>query len=213
MSGFHEILFPLAIGLEATGGPRWRTEIVALASGYETRNARWSSSRRHYNAGTGVRSLDDLSFLTAFFEERGGRRFGFRFLDPADSSSGLPGDEHGPTDQAIGTGDGSTDTFQLIKTYGAGHAPVDRVIAKPVAGTVRIAVDGLQADLDTEFSVDETSGLVSFLPPAVPAEGATITAGYRFHVPVRFDTDDLKIDHFAFAAGAVPAIPLVEIRS
>jgi uncharacterized protein (TIGR02217 family) len=42
--------------------------------------------------------------------------------------------------------------------------------------------------------------------------GAVVTAGFRFDVPVRFDTDRLDIDLSAFTAGEIPAIPLVEIR-
>ncbi|MGL5447074.1 MAG: DUF2460 domain-containing protein, partial [Rhabdaerophilum sp.] len=42
---------------------------------------------------------------------------------------------------------------------------------------------------------------------------ATVTAGFAFDVPVRFDTDFLEIDLSAFEAGAIPSIPLIEIRS
>ncbi len=47
---------------------------------------------------------------------------------------------------------------------------------------------------------------------AIPASGAIVTAGFLFDVPVRFDTDYLEVDHSAFAAGAIPKIPLIEIR-
>ena len=54
--------------------------------------------------------------------------------------------------------------------------------------------------------------MVTFLSGHVPADGAAVTAGYLFDVPVRFDTDYLEVDLSAFAAGSVPRIPLVEIK-
>ena len=52
---------------------------------------------------------------------------------------------------------------------------------------------------------------MTFRPGHSPPPGAAITAGFLFDVPVRFDTDYLEVDLSAFAAGAIPKIPLVEI--
>ena len=210
VSEFHEIRFPLDVSLGSRGGPRRRTDIVTLASGREQRNARWAHSLRRYDAGLGVRTLDALHAVIAFFEERRGRLYGFRFRDRADWRSGPPSQAPGAADERIGLGDGATATFQLVKTYGTDHAPYVRTIAKPVAGTVRVAVNGVEQPPST-FTCDATTGLVTFLPGHVPPPGAVVTAGYAFDVPVRFDTDDLDIDLSAFAAGAIPQIPLVEI--
>ena len=207
---FHEVRFSLDVSLSSRGGPQRRTDIVTLASGREHRNARLAHSRRRYDAGLGVRTLDALHAVLAFFEERRGRLYGFRFRDRADCRSGPPSQVPAATDQRIGTGDGATATFQLVKTYGAEHAPYVRTIAKPVAGTVRVAVGGTEQP-PSAFSCDVTTGLVTFLPGHMPFAGAAVTAGYEFDVPVRFDTDDLDIDLSAFTAGAIPQIPLVEI--
>ena len=82
---FHEVRFPLDVSLGSRGGPRRRTDIVTLASGREQRNARWAHSLRRYDAGLGVRTLDALAAVIAFFEERRGRLYGFRFRDRADA--------------------------------------------------------------------------------------------------------------------------------
>jgi uncharacterized protein (TIGR02217 family) len=208
---FHEVRFPLDLSLGSRGGPQRRTEIVTLASGREHRNARLMHSRRRYDAGLGVRTLDALHAVLAFFEERRGRLYGFRFRDRVDWKSCSPSLAPGPVNQRIGTGDGSTATFQLVKTYGAAHAPYDRPIAKPVAATVRIAVNGVELAAGTAFTCDPATGSVTFAATAIPAVGAAITAGFEFDVPVRFDTDDLEIDLSAFTAGDVPKIPLIEI--
>lgn len=205
---FHEVRFPTAIAFAASGGPERKTEIVALGSGHEERNSRWADSRRRYNAGYGVKSLDDLHAVIAFFEERRGRLYGFRWRDRADWKSCAPGGTPSATDQAIATGDGATTAFQLMKTYGSVYAPWTRTIAKPVAGSVVVAVDGVP--LAGGWICDATTGVVTFA--LAPNAGAAITAGYEFDVPVRFDTDTLEINLSHFAAGDIPAIPLVEIR-
>jgi len=206
---FHEILFPLDVALGSRGGPVRRTDIVTLASGREHRNARFAQSRRRYDAGLGIRTLDALHAVVAFFEERRGQLYGFRFRDRVDWRSGPPSKAPAPTDQAIGTGDGVSKTFALKKTYGAAHAPYARPIVKPVAGSVRVAVAGIEQSVGPAFTCDPTTGLVAFTLP--PAAGAAITAGFAFDVPVRFDTDELSIDLAAFEAGEVPRVPLVEV--
>ena len=60
---FHEIRFPANLSFGSTGGPERRTEIVTLANGFEERNTPWAQSRRRYDAGLGLRSLDDVAAL------------------------------------------------------------------------------------------------------------------------------------------------------
>jgi uncharacterized protein (TIGR02217 family) len=210
MTAFHEILFPLDVALKSAGGPERKTEIVALGSGREERNARWAHSRRRYDAGYGVKTLDALSGVVAFFEERRGRLHGFRWRDRLDHSSAAPGVNPAPFDQGMTPLGGAA--YQLAKTYGAVHAPYRRAIGKPVAASVRVAVNGVEQTEGTAFSVDVATGIVTFLTGHVPSEGAEVTAGFLFDVPVRFDTDYLEVDLAAFAAGSVPRIPLVEIK-
>jgi uncharacterized protein (TIGR02217 family) len=206
---FHEIRFPLDVALQASGGPEWRTDIVVLGSGREHRNARWERSRRRYDAGYGVKSLDALAVVVAFFEERRGRLFGFRWLDRLDGKSCAPSAVPAPGDQAIGTGDAARRDFQLVKTYGAAHAPYRRAIAKPVAGIVRVALAGVEQDAGADYTCDPTTGQVTFA--TAPGFGVMVTAGFEFDVPVRFDIDQLEVDLAAFTAGIIPKIPLVEL--
>ncbi len=211
-TAFQEVVFPISVALGSTGGPQRKTEIVTLGSGSELRNARWIDSRRTYDAGSGVQSVADLAGVVAFFEECRGRLTGFRYRDPLDDRSCRFGLAPSAFDQPIGVGDGLTTVFQLVKVYGSTADAWTRTISKPVAGTVLIAVGGTVKTAGTDYSVDPTTGLVTFAATAVPAAGAAITAGYLFHVPVRFDTDDLKVDLTQFAAGHIPSIPLLEIR-
>lgn len=205
LQAFHDVRFPLAVAFGATGGPERRTEIVALGSGHERRTQRWSRARRRYDAGAGLRSLDDLHAVTAFFEARRGPLHSFRYHDPIDGRSGAPLAEPVATDQRLGEGDGATATFQLAKRYGDGPDAEVRAITRPVEGSVIVAVDGAEV----EASVDHATGLVTLADP--PPAGATVTAGFLFDVPVRFETDRLVVALAAFSAGEVPSIPLVEV--
>jgi len=207
MPAFHEVTFPLDVALGASGGPERRTDIVLLGSGREERNARWAHSRRRWDAGYGVRSLAALQAVVAFFEERRGRLHGFRFRDRLDHASAPAGAAPSPTDQPSGTGDGERRVFALVKTYGTGESAYVRPVVKPVAGSVRVAVAGVET---TAFASDATTGLATF--DTAPPPGAAITAGFLFDVPVRFDTDRLDVNLTSFAAGDIPSIPLVEIR-
>lgn len=210
MTAFHEVLFPLDIALHARGGPERRTEIVTLGSGREQRNQRWAHSRRRYDAGFGIKTMASIAQVLAFFEERRGMLHGFRWRDRLDCTSSSVNGNPSALDQTIGTGDATTRTFQLIKAYG-GLAPYRRPIVKPLANSVRLAVAGVEKAPGVDFTVDATSGVVAFPPGHAPAAGAAVTAGFRFDVPVRFDTDYLEVDLAAFEAGEIPKIPLVEI--
>ncbi|NOT71297.1 MAG: DUF2460 domain-containing protein [Hyphomicrobium sp.] len=209
---FHDVRFPTAISRGCQGGPERRTDVVVLGSGFEERNSRWANSRRTYNAGYGVKSLDDLHAVIAFFEERRGRLYGFRWKDHSDWKSCVPGAVTTALDQVIGSGTGALATFQLKKTYGSAYAPWARDIKKPVTGTVKIAVAGAVKTLGTQFTVDPATGVVTFLAGNIPATGASVTAGFEFDVPVRFDTDKLEINVSGFHHGAIPNIPVIEVR-
>ncbi len=209
---FHEIRFLTDISLGASGGPERRTKIVVLGSGHEERNTPWADSRRRYNAGYGLKSLNDVHNLIAFFEARRGRLHGFRWKDRADFKSRPPQDTPASNDQIIGTGDGVTAVYQLTKTYTSGAETYTRTIAKPVSGTVIVAVDGTDQSEGTDFTVDTATGLVTFQSGSIPASGKSITAGFEFDVPVRFDTDHLNINLSAFNAGQIPDIPIMELK-
>jgi uncharacterized protein (TIGR02217 family) len=205
---FHDVRFPVSISRGARGGPERRTQIVTLASGDEERNASWAGSRRRYDVSYGVRRADDLAAVVAFFEARNGRLHAFRFKDWSDYKSTTPSRAPWPTDQAIGTGDGGTTTFQLRKVYESGAQAYARAINKPVAGTLRVALDAVEQWVG--WSVNTLTGEVAF--DTAPAAGVEITAGFEFDVPVRFDTDRLDVTLEVERLGSIPSIPLVEVR-
>jgi uncharacterized protein (TIGR02217 family) len=208
--GFHEVRFPASLSFGSVGGPERRTEVVTLANGFEERNTPWAHSRRRYDAGVGMRSLDDVEMLIAFFEARRGQMFGFRWKDWADFKSGKASAAPQFQDQVIATGNGVGDVFQLNKTYRSGLQSYTRPIAKPVPGSVKIGIQGDPMREGVEYEVDTATGLVTFSHP--PDEGVEITAGFEFDVPVRFDTDRIQTSAASFQAGDVPNVPVIEVR-
>lgn len=213
LSSFHDVLFPAAISFGATGGPERRNEIVALTSGREKRNARFSQSRHHYDAGTGVRSLADLHDILVFFEARRGSLHSFRFRDPFDMKSCRPEQTPSALDQTLGVGDGVNVRFALVKRYGDGVEAYARQIAHPVLASLKVAVAGVEKTSPAQFTFDGATAEIVFAPSAIPGSGQAVTAGYEFDVPVRFDAERLQISLTAFKAGQIPSIPLVEVQS
>jgi uncharacterized protein (TIGR02217 family) len=207
---FHEVRFPASLSLGAVGGPERRTQIVSLASGAEERNTPWQHSRRRYDAGLGLRTLDDIETVIAFFEARQGQLYGFRWKDWADYKSCPASRSVSHLDQQIGVGDGVTTVFQLFKSYQSGAQSYARPVTKIVAGTVQIGVGGDPRLIFDDYAVDADTGTVTFAFP--PDSGLLVTAGFEFDVPVRFDTESVRVSVSSFNAGEVPSIPVVEIR-
>lgn len=197
---FHDVRFPEDIAVGAVGGPGFDTAVVMLSSGHEKRNRNWSEARGTWDVAHGLKTQQQLDRLLAFFRARQGRAHAFRFKDWSD---------HRLERQAIGSGDGATTAFPLTKVYidDGGYQAVRR-ITRPVAGSVRVWVDGDEqvAGVITEHS----GGIVTF--SVAPAVGASIEVECEFDVPARFDTDQMKVtieDYGAFSWGQ---IPIVEVR-
>jgi uncharacterized protein (TIGR02217 family) len=146
MTGFHEVQFPPDISYGASGGPGYATTVVTTVSGHERRNANWAMARGRWNVAHGLKKREQVAELIAFFRARRGRAYGFRFKDWTD---------HQALAQSLGVGDGATKTFQLVKHYASGGAIETRVIAKPVAGTVK----------STAMASKRFPAGVSMLPP------------------------------------------------
>lgn len=208
--GFHEERFPASLSFGSVGGPERRTEVVTLANGFEERNTPWAFSRHRYDAGLGMRSLDDVELLIAFFEARQGQLYGFRWKDWADFKSSKASREPHFEDQVFAIGDGITAEFALNKTYSSGESSYTRPVTKPVAGSVVVGIQGDKLQESIHFDVNTATGMITFDHP--PDEGVEVTAGFEFDVPVRFDTDRIQTSVASFQAGQVPNVPVVEVR-
>ncbi len=199
MTAFVETRLPVDISYGSSGGPEYSTDVTITHGGYEQRNINWAAARARYNVAHGVKSQAQLDDLIAFFRARKGKAYGFRFKDWTDYQ-GIA--------EVIGTGDGETTHFQLVKAYTSGGITETRVISKPVAGTVLVYLDEVLQN--SGVSVDTTSGIVTF--SNAPAAGVSVAADFEFDVPVRFDSDRLSASIDRYGSHSWMDIPLVEVR-
>ena len=189
-----EIRFPVEISYGSTGGPGYSTDISETKSGQETAILEWSKARHRYDAEYGPRTQAQLESVIALFHVVRGRGYGFRFKDWADFLSCAVATAPAATDQTLGTGDGATLTFQLIKTYSYSGDTYARTITKPVAGTTLVSIQGVP---DTRWAVSTITGVVTFsaditktINAITQATAAKITftaahglsVGHTFHV-------------------------------
>lgn len=196
---FVETQFPPDISYGATGGALFSTDIIETFGGWEQRNINWSQARGQWNVAHGVKTQVQIDALIAFFRARRGKAIGFRFKDWSDYKA---------ANQIIGEGDGVLTQFQLVKSYTSGGVTVDRVIKKPVTGTVQIYKDGVLQN--SGWSVNTATGIVTFTSP--PADGVQLTANFEFDVPARFDTDAMDINMENYGTSSWSTIPIVELR-
>lgn len=212
MSFFENLIFPNRLNFGSVFGPGYYTEFTESKSGDIQQVQRWGEARRILEATQVIKDPTKIGELLTFYHIVGGGANGFRVLDLSDHSSAalhkLPGYGPGPVaatrnDQIIGTGDGTTTVFQLVKRYTSGAYERVRNIRKPISGTVLIALNGVLQTEITHYQIDYTTGIVTFA--TAPGAGVLITAGYNFHVPCCFSpqTDRqlrIAIDNWAVSS-------------
>jgi uncharacterized protein (TIGR02217 family) len=201
ISSFHDILFPEDISYGSSGGPGFNTTVIELTSGHEQRNINWSEVKATYDVSHGVKTRPQMQELLDFFYARWGKAYGFRFKDWMDFQL---------VEEVIAIGDGATKIFQVIKVYEPNGFPYSRPIRKLNPGTITVHVNSTLQTQPGQVSVDNSTGLITFV--AAPAAGTNIIVDGEFHVPVRFDTDDIKITHDDWELMSWPNIPLVELK-
>lgn len=226
---FRDFQLPEEIERGALGGPRFKTTVLPLDSGFEKRNIDWSVTRGEWDVGYGLllkfqadptSVVFDLDTIMNMFYGVQGRADSFRFKDWADFEIALEsGTELDP--QLIGLGDDSTTVFQVFKRYtttlASGILTYDRDVIKLLTGATDVFLDGvLQV---SGFTIDVNLGTVTFtVPPAStggtgPSSEEIVAVRCReYHNHVRFDTDKLDVNMEIFNVGSWPNIPIVELR-
>lgn len=196
--GFHDDTLPDTITFGTRGGPQFDVAVIRNDAGQEERIARWTNPLREYEAAFEHKVQYKVHDLLDFFMARLGALHSFRFKDPSDYATTSNGTTHlrdsagnVPTvandDEVIGTGDASETDFQLVKTYSSGGFTRTRSLRKPVDGTVKVAVDGVGQVEGTDYSVNYTTGVVTF--GTAPGNALDVTAGCQFDVEVRFGAE------------------------
>jgi uncharacterized protein (TIGR02217 family) len=207
---FHDVTLPDEFQYGSQAGAGFSTIVQQTASGHEVRVARQAQAIHRLSLRSELQSATQAKTLKAFALARRGSLHSFKIKDWSDYTSNADGESAATTlDQIIGTGDGTTTTFQLVKRYEVtGPNEYIRTITLPMAGTVVAALDGITT---TAFTVSGT-GQVIF--SSAPGNGVVITAGFQFHVPVRFT---LEVDRWtrlqadAFNVWSLPSLDVQEV--
>lgn len=197
---------PTTIESGAHYGPDFRTWLQEAVAGNEIRVAQWAKVRHRGDISYGVRTPDDLAAVKALHMAHFGRVYPFRFKDWNDYSV---------TDENFGTGDGSTTTFQLKKTYdpqkillgSTGTLKYTRDI-NWLANTPVIKKDGVTLTVTTDYTISAT-GLVTFT--SAPANTKPLTWTGEFDNLVRFDSDFLSMTMMEATLANLPSIGIREV--
>lgn len=189
--------FPTDIALGAVGGPEFLTEITETPQGQEQRQIKRSHPRARYRISYGLKNVNQLDQVRAFYYLVKGRAYGFRYKDPLD---------HQVERQDLGKGDGNTKSFQLVKTYQLdAQNAYRRVITCPDEESLQLFQDGVEVE---NFQLQKKGKIVF---REAPAPNTKITASFLFDVPVRFDSDFLAQKIEAPNAVSIDDIHLIEL--
>lgn len=183
-----QLTFPEHLSTGTRLGPSYRTVVVQTYGGSEYRSQTRLKPLHRFDVRKSLQTTADIAEFLSFFHVVRGSAFGFKFLDPYGHSTasdhvGVPAED----DCEIGSGDGTETRFQLVKTYAYGGDLLQRTLTLPVAGSVVAAVNGVTKVDGVDFSVDTSTGVLTF--GTAPVVGQTVTAGCEFLVPCRIDRE------------------------
>lgn len=195
-------IFPPLVGLgwSVKRSPMWKTRVQEAISGKETRIADWSFPRWRwelaYDFLRGDAGHGEFQALAGFFNQRQGMFDDFLYQDA---------DDFGATGQLIGTGDGTTRAFQLIRALGGFIEPI---IAPNVVSNVYLA--GI-VQSPSAYTVDSTSGIVTFT--SAPAAATVVSADFTFYFRCRFVDDSMDFEKFMSQLWRAKKLALVSLKS
>jgi uncharacterized protein (TIGR02217 family) len=173
------------LGWDIVRTPVWSTNVQSAISGKECRISYWSYPKWKweltFNILRSSSAYTEFQQLVGFFNARQGQFDTFLFSDPDDNSV---------TGQTIGTGDGSTKTFQLVRAFGGFVEPV--LAPNVVSHVYNNGTDSGGWSVSNWGT--SSPGVITYV--TAPAAGHAITADFSYYWPVRMDADTLAFNLF-----------------
>jgi uncharacterized protein (TIGR02217 family) len=176
-------MFPLlgGQGFLTTKTPVWSTAIATATSGRERRRQQWSYPAWEFKLSHEVlraaSSLPELQKLFGFFGAHAGRGTSWSYYDASDNLV---------TDQQFGTGNGSTRTFQLVRTCGTGNLKFTEPV-RTILSTPKVSI-GASDSPSSNWTIDSL-GQITFT--TAPANTQVLTWSGQFAFLCRFLNDRL----------------------
>lgn len=187
------------LGFNFTRTPIWSTEKQQAVSGLETRASMQAFPRYQYTLTyeflRARAGLTELQTLIGFYNKVGGSFDNFSFDDPDDNSV---------TGQGLGTGDGATMTFQMVRTFGGWTDPILAVNAISA-----VYIDGAVQSGDS-YAVDNM-GLLTFT--AAPGDGLPVTADFTYYWRSRFVDDQYDFDKFMHQLWQQQQLQIITVKN
>ena len=194
-------VFPSLPGLtwDVKKRPQFRTIKQTTASGKEVRIALMSYPIWQFELSfellRSAAAFAEMQTLAGFFNQMLGDYDTFLFNDPTDNSV---------TAQNFGTGDGTTTTFQLLRTMGGFIEPIQNVNGSP-----SIYENGTLKTVTTDYTIGST-GIVTFA--VAPAAGVALTWTGNFYFRCRFDMDVMEFSNFMNQLWAAKKVAFVSVK-
>jgi uncharacterized protein (TIGR02217 family) len=178
--------------------PIWSTIIQTSANGKETRATNWSYPRYKFDLSfefleDSSSQIDDIHTIIGFYNARKGAYDDFLFKDDTDYQM---------TGQNIGSGNGQSTIFQIVRNYGGFLEPVKGV----KSSTLKVYLDGV---LTTDYTLSDY-GVITF--NSAPANTVAITVDCEFYYRVRFNDDDVTFNNFLKNLWECNNITLIKVK-
>jgi uncharacterized protein (TIGR02217 family) len=214
LSAIPDYRLPVALERGAQFAAAFSTDVLTALTGREQRVRNWATCRGKGDVGYALRQITDVSDQINYIKQvvaihmaHHGKERPFRFRDPSDYTT---------TTERFGTGDGSTTTFQLTKSYDpsqlilstAGPYSYVRDILLPVASGIQIFNNAVIVS-GSDYTLTALGGTVAF--NTAPANGHALTWTGSFDLPVRFDTDVLALKLNSLRHAQIGSIPIIEV--
>lgn len=210
MAEFLEERLPVDIRMGASYGDEYAVQITQTAGGAEYRKLVHGLPRRRWTINYTLLRDDLAARVLALYHRAYQQLAGFRVYDVDDHNSSASG--RGTItnlDQPLTRL--SAGIYQLRKEYGSGATPLGigrpaRIIYKPVAGSLIVAKNGVS--VVSGVTLNTTNGQVTISP--APLIGDTITAGFEFDIPARFNSH-IEVSSLTRDVRDCGAIELIEL--
>ncbi len=192
-------------GFPTSKRPVWQTTIKRAYSGREVRAAAYTYPRWEWTLSWEVVRTStaylELQALYGFIGSRQGRNIPFYYQDQTDNTV---------VGQGFGTGDGSTTTFQLYRTVGAGtiYSYLDPVLV--LQGYPNIYVNGTLKTLTTDYTIG-INGAITFTSAPAAAAALTWTGSYLFIC--RFDDETVDAAQFGGVLWSIGKLTFVSVKA
>lgn len=183
------------LGWSVLKTPMWSTRVKEAVNGKEVRGAFWSRPRWKFTLTYSLLSAataQDLQTLMGFFCQMQGAFTEFYYVDPTDSVL---------TAAPIGTGDGVTTVFEVVRTIGGF---TDFVLLTSGG----IYVDGVLASPTLTYGKNSTTATFA----VAPANGKAITVTGVFSFRVRFIEDMAEFENFMYQLWTLKKLDFVSVK-